>query len=273
MLADALEEINIQVVNEVGIDINLVCEHEHMHSMLQFVSGLGQRKAKKIISKMKSMGTKLISRGQLQQKGLIGHCVLFQTAGFINVRVPEEDLNPALSNETIEINILDQTRIHMENYKTARYYADQIMNIDPPVEKSGKFFQDHYQQILKEIICNPSKLKSLPSHTIKLIEEKGDGMKHVIEKVLKELGKPFGDPREYRSERRPSLTKEELFYLLIEESKRTFKVGQIVTATVIKVLKSIALCRLDNGLTAIAKECDFVNDNKNEKLNEKVNKG
>ena len=66
--------------------------------------------------------------------------MLFQTAGFINVRVPEEDLNPALSNEEIEINILDQTRIHMENYKTARYYAVQIMNIEPPVEKSGKVF-------------------------------------------------------------------------------------------------------------------------------------
>ena len=33
-LADGLEEVNIQVVNEIGIDINLVCEHEHMHSML-----------------------------------------------------------------------------------------------------------------------------------------------------------------------------------------------------------------------------------------------
>lgn len=33
-LADGLEEVNIQVVNEIGIDINLVCEHEHMHCML-----------------------------------------------------------------------------------------------------------------------------------------------------------------------------------------------------------------------------------------------
>lgn len=30
-LADALEQVNIQCVNELGIDINLLVDHEHMH--------------------------------------------------------------------------------------------------------------------------------------------------------------------------------------------------------------------------------------------------
>ena len=79
--------------------------------------------------------------------------------------------------------------------------------------------------MLKDIISNPSRLKSLPQHANKEIEEQAPGQKYIIEKILKELGKPFGDPREYRSERRPNLSREQLFYLLIEESKRTFKVG------------------------------------------------
>mmetsp|Transcript_17037 Transcript_17037/g.22944 ORF Transcript_17037/g.22944 Transcript_17037/m.22944 type:complete len:134 (+) Transcript_17037:3376-3777(+) len=47
------------------------------------------------------------------------------------------------------------------------------------------------------------------------------------------------------------MSNERLFYLLIEESKRTFKRGIIVTATVTKVFESKAICRLDNGLNAI----------------------
>jgi len=44
-LIDILEEINIQTVNLIGIDINLLCVHEHWHNQLQFLSGLGPRKA------------------------------------------------------------------------------------------------------------------------------------------------------------------------------------------------------------------------------------
>jgi transcription elongation factor SPT6 len=44
-LVDALEEINIKIVNRIGIDINLLVEHEHWHNQLQFLSGLGPRKA------------------------------------------------------------------------------------------------------------------------------------------------------------------------------------------------------------------------------------
>lgn len=52
-LVDSLEEINIKTVNEIGIDINLLVEHEHWHNQLQFLSGLGPRKAMIYIQKIK----------------------------------------------------------------------------------------------------------------------------------------------------------------------------------------------------------------------------
>ena len=64
-LAEGLEEVNIRAINEIGLDLNLVCEHEHMHAMLQFVSGFGPRKAKKFISKIKGTGKKLTFRSSL----------------------------------------------------------------------------------------------------------------------------------------------------------------------------------------------------------------
>ena len=51
-----------------------------------------------------------------------------------------------------------------------------------------------------------------------------------------------------------------LFYLLIEESERTFKRGLIVTATVSRVFDSKAICRLDNGLSAIVQQSAILDE-------------
>ena len=51
--------------------------------------------------------------------------------------------------------------------------------------------------------------------------------------------------------RSPSISNERLFYLLIDETTRTFNRGLIVTATVIKVLDTKAIWRLENGLNAV----------------------
>lgn len=48
-LQDALEDSNVACVCAVGIDINLLINHDHMHILLSFVSGLGPRKAKQLI--------------------------------------------------------------------------------------------------------------------------------------------------------------------------------------------------------------------------------
>ena len=61
------------------------------------------------------------------------------------------------------------------------------------------------------------------------------------------------------------MDKKRLFYLLIEESERTFKRGLIVTATVSKVLASMAICRLDNGLSAIVRESDLPDSSRDKK--------
>ena len=48
-LSDTLEEVNIKTVNNIGIDLNLLVEHDHWHNQLQFLSGLGPRKAQRYI--------------------------------------------------------------------------------------------------------------------------------------------------------------------------------------------------------------------------------
>jgi len=57
-----------------------------------------------------------------------------------------------------------------------------------------------------------------------------------------------------------AISNERLFYLLIDESPLTFKKGLIVTATVSKVLETKAICRLENGLSALIPATAFSED-------------
>lgn len=79
--------------------------------------------------------------------------------------------------------------------------------------------------------------------------------------IIKELKEPMKDPRIYRSFATANPPLEQLFYMLIEETKQSFKEGMIVTATVNRIMDNresqsgrpspgFALCRLDNGLEA-----------------------
>lgn len=90
-MAEGLEETNIRVVNRVGVDLNLVIDHEHMHSSLQFLSGLGPRMAKRLLAKSKALGKKLATRGELLKTGLIDFKIYFSVVPFVLIRISEED--------------------------------------------------------------------------------------------------------------------------------------------------------------------------------------
>ena len=69
------------------------------------------------------------------------------------------------------------------------------------------------------------------------------------------------------------MSNERLFYLLIEESRRAFKRGIIVTATVSKVFDSKAICRLDNGLNAIVHSSAILDEGARESLRDQLDFG
>lgn len=73
----------------------------------------------------------------------------------------------------------------------------------------------------------------------------------IIDFIIEEFREPFKDPRQPRKMEK-LMDPKTLFYLLIDETERTFKRGQIVTATVTKVILDVkVICRLENGLTAV----------------------
>jgi transcriptional accessory protein Tex/SPT6 len=91
-------------------------------------------------------------------------------------------------------------------------------------------------------------------------------MKIAIDLIIQEFKEPFADPRVARTPANPSISNEKLFYLLIDESKRTFKRGLIVTATVSNVLDTKVICRLENGLNATVTKDKILDPESQEKL-------
>ena len=128
--------------------------------------------------------------------------------------------------------------------------------------------------MLKEVIACPSKLKHLDLKVYySNLEATGQAsFSKIVDLIIQELSEPFKDPREYRIPGK-NISNERLFYMLIDESKRSFKKGMIVTATVNKVFDSKAICRLDNGLQAVIHSTSILEDSENRKLKEVIDFG
>ena len=111
---DILEEVNIQTVNNVGVDLNIMLHHKHMHNQLQFVSGLGPRKAAYLISKLKHIKEPIYNRMEIWEKHLLLKRCHTSSIGFIKIRVPTENKK---NIQPKAIDYLDQTRIHPSSYE------------------------------------------------------------------------------------------------------------------------------------------------------------
>lgn len=98
-----LEEENVKILNKVGVDINLLVDHEHWHNQLQFLSGLGPRKAQRYLMRLKALGKPIYKREEIIMSKLLTKEVFVSSLGFTKVRVPAEKR----PEENFEYNILD----------------------------------------------------------------------------------------------------------------------------------------------------------------------
>mmetsp|Transcript_22820 Transcript_22820/g.22056 ORF Transcript_22820/g.22056 Transcript_22820/m.22056 type:complete len:178 (-) Transcript_22820:1560-2093(-) len=164
--------------------------------------------------------------------------------GFIKIKVPRAELS---KNSQKTEDIFDQTRIHSQSYVLAYKVASDIPN-------DGRHGKDQAQMLAREVIRNPKLIKELDINQYKIEMEKqgvsGQAMNIIIDQIIEEFENPFKDPRELRTPGNIQITPQQLLYMMIDESEKTFKKGIIVTATVVRVLNDKVLCKLDNGLDA-----------------------
>ncbi|KAJ1990625.1 Transcription elongation factor spt6 [Coemansia spiralis] len=249
-----IERAFVNVINKVGVDINETAMHAHKQSVLQYVSGLGLRKAQGIIKKI-GFGDRLLeSRSDLIVRRLCTRTVFVNCASFLRIR-------PAV------IDILDNTRIHPEDYDLARKMALDALDIEDDDEEDtgnrrGRKRADGPSRYVAEVMRrSPEKLDELD--LVKYAEE----LKRLLDvhkletlKFIKqEMQHPNDDPRsEYQQ---PSDTKVlEMFTGEIVGDTIKEDGSSVVSGTVVRVQPRFAIARLDSGLEgfiSIANVADY----------------
>ncbi|KAJ5074909.1 transcription elongation factor spt6 [Anaeramoeba ignava] len=289
----------VDVVSQVGIDIDKIQEQPQIANILPFIPGLGVRKSQYIIRQIANKKY-INSRESFYETEIVSENVFRNCSGFIRFKNSSEPL--------------DKTRIHPENYTLAKKICDECYDIamkeretnrndigtiddyededeneenedemvvrrfgddydyeenyEENIERRKKTITNEEKEIRKKtrfIMDHPEILNKLDLETFakKLVEENVWEVEKMetIKLIKNELSNPFADPRfKYQD-----LTPKELFYLLSGETEETLKEGCLVEATVFKIINEKGIyCRLTNGLTGFIHKRNLTIEKKEE---------
>ncbi|KAK8629741.1 hypothetical protein V6N13_078570 [Hibiscus sabdariffa] len=241
-----IEQVLVDVTNQVGLDVNLAASHEWLFAPLQFISGLGSRKAASLQRSLVRVGT-IFSRKDFVQVHGLGKKVFVNAAAFLRVR-----RSGLAANSSQFIDLLDDTRIHPESYLVAQELAKDVYDED---FKGDNDDDDALEMAIEHVRDRPSLLKSLRLDNY-LESKKRENKRETFYDIRRELIHGFQDWRKPYKE--PS--QDEEFYLISGETEDTLAEGRIVQATVRRVQGGRAICALETGLTGMIMKEDYADD-------------
>ncbi|KAG8490681.1 hypothetical protein CXB51_013812 [Gossypium anomalum] len=241
-----IEQVLVDVTNQVGLDVNLAASHEWLFAPLQFISGLGSRKAESLQRSLVRVGT-IFNRKDFSQAHGLGKKVFVNAVAFLRVR-----RSGLAANSSQFIDLLDDTRIHPESYLVAQELAKDVYNED---FKGDNDEDDALEMAIEHVRDRPSLLKSLCFDNY-LERKKRGNKKETFYDIRRELIQGFQDWRKPYKE--PS--QDEEFYMISGETEDTLAEGRIVQATVRRVQGGQAICTLESGLTGMIMKEDYADD-------------
>ncbi|CAA7038994.1 unnamed protein product [Microthlaspi erraticum] len=230
---EVVEQVMVEITNQVGIDVNFAASHEWLFSPLQFVSGLGPRKALSLQRSLVRAGCVLSRKELVNQHGL-GKKVFVNAAGFLRIRS---------NNNSQFIDVLDDTRIHPESYVLAQELAKDVYDLEDEDDAVEHVRDRPY--VLKKLVLDDY-----------LRSKKQENKKETYCDIMRELSGGFQD---FRSQFREASPDEE-FYMISGETEETIGEGRVVQATVKKVSTRKAICDLDCGLSGVLMREDYSDD-------------
>jgi transcription elongation factor SPT6 len=225
-----LERAIISVVNDLGVDINVALQSPYQASVLQYVCGFGPRKSQSILKKLESSG-ELENRTALVLRKLTPANTFMNCASYLRIR----DVDGA--------DILDDTRIHPQDYELARKMAADALEID---EDEMDDYDSKVAVVTRVVKEYPDKLNDLilDDYAVVLQKQYNAPKRQILEHIKLELQGPYHDRRNRYA--RPTL--EEAFMMVTGETRSTLSEGFIIPAMVVSVRGKVANCVLDSGL-------------------------
>ncbi|CAG0922503.1 unnamed protein product [Notodromas monacha] len=221
-LLAALQHEFITRVNNVGVDLNECAASPYVAQVLQFVCGLGPRKAAAVLKTLRQKTIRMENRTQLVTQLHMGPRLFMNVAGFI--RIDTNSLGDSADNY---VELLDSTRVHPETYEWARKMAIDALEYD----EVG--YDANPGAALEEILESPDRLKDLDLEAFAVeLERQGYGNKKItLPDIRVELTNRYADHREeYKS---PG--EDELFAWFTKETPDTLHPGRLQLGHVVGI--------------------------------------
>ncbi|CAM0913303.1 unnamed protein product [Alopecurus aequalis] len=244
---EVVEQVMVDATNQIGFDVNLAASHEWHSSTLQFVAGLGPRKASALQKELVREGS-AFSRKELADP--MGRKVFMNASGFLRVR---RSGGAAASSEIIDL--LDDTRIHPGSYALANKLAKDIYSEGAPRE-TDEMDEDEQEMAIERVRENPNLLKRLDIDEYMKSVPAESHKRETLRDIQTELLRGFADWRTPYAEPSPDAE----FWMLSGETEDSLSEGRIVQVTVRHIQESRIVCSFDSGLTAIVLGDNYSDD-------------
>ncbi|KAL0039173.1 hypothetical protein WJX77_010168 [Trebouxia sp. C0004] len=232
-LYKAVEQALVTATCQVGVDLNLAAQTPWLAHQLQFVAGLGPRKAMALLKAVQRQEQVAARKAVWKELNVIGKKVFWNAAGALRIRRSAA----GLTNE--ELDPLDDTRVHPESYKWAiamcqeALQGSKLANLD-----------DDDQIAVEKAISKPELVEKLDlagfSLRLQQDQDQTDRLSTLID-ISFELVLPYSD---LRPENPGQLTISDTFWLLTGETPSTLKLGRRVQATIMGLSGQAAYCSL-----------------------------
>jgi transcription elongation factor SPT6 len=236
---DAIDTTFVDYVNLVGVDVNEAVRNSYIGNLMQYVSGLGPRKASGILQGIQSKGGFLKNRGDLVTEEITARIIFMNCAAFLKIPYDDHSL------KSQEIELLDATRIHPEDYELGKKMAADALELDEEdfagYESSGGVVA----QLLHE---GPEKLNELilVDYAEELRKKFNQRKRETLEMIKAELLNHFGEQRAPLRE----LSEMQVFTMLTGETKTSLHPGVITPVNIRKIATGFAIGRLPSGVDA-----------------------
>ncbi|QPG73841.1 hypothetical protein FOA43_001156 [Brettanomyces nanus] len=230
----ATETIFVDMTCLVGVKLNDAVRSQYMSQIVQFIAGLGPRKAAGVVKGIENTGGAIVRRDDLIIKELTTKNVFMNCASFIELPVPDR--------YDKDVELLDATRIHPEDYELARKMASDALDLTDEdrqaVEQEeggvvGKLYEEGAEKLDDLLLEGYADQLEQHGHrkraTLEMIKEE-------LQSNYEELRKPFH-----------ALMPEEVFYMLTAETKDSFQEGLLIP---------VVIQRVDNRYLSVVTQSD-----------------
>ncbi|KAI8458497.1 SH2 domain-containing protein [Phakopsora pachyrhizi] len=238
-----LDRALANIVNAVGVDINRAVNDPYYQHLLQYVCGLGPRKAQKLVKLINTNpnieGT-LGLRNELVTENLATKNIFYNCSGFLRIR--QHDNHRANTDP----DVLDDTRIHPEDYHIACKMAADAQELDEE-DLAGQ----PISQVVSELMAadggsGVAKLEdlNLDDFAEELNRLMGVRKRLTLYQIRSEMQNPYAEKRN----KFEALTAEQMFDIWTGENEATLSQGAVIPVKIIKVRDRGLAVRLDSGI-------------------------